>query len=818
MSEWTEALRARLADLRDAWRAIRRTPLQTATMIVSLAIGSTLTVLMFGVVNAMIGGAMPGMRDQSRLVRLGVTVPGFRGPRSPTMEEFRLMPSTVGGLQGVGSELSWRFSARINDRAVALQGRFVSGSYFSVLGTDAVAGRLIQPSDDAPGAAPVAVIGHQLWQRGFGGDATAIGTTIQIGTSTYELIGVLPPRFVGIDVGDFGETSDDRGQIWLPMREMWTYPDYRAGFVRRTSGLGYVVGPRMIGRLAAGLNQREAEAKAQDILPSLAAAGHEAIGVRLRPYTLLPSSDPYQTTAFIGVLMSVPFIVLGIACANVAGIQLARAATRTHEISIRMSLGASRYRVARLIAVETGIIAFLAGGLGWLVATQALRFAGDVLPFPVIPDWRVLMFATVLPLVTSLTAGFAPAWRATGVNVLSGLRLAPRIAAAGHARLRRAVVIAQVALSVLLLVVATTLGRSILSLDAAVGPLQEDVLVAAMRVGDLGFDASQSRAVRTSLADSIAALPGVTAVAVSGAAEPFTGGTGACWANPAATDLMSSQVALAVTPTYFSTLGLAVRRGRAFIDSDRDGVVVVNTAFLARLPHATEALGSPVRLSGSPGSGAQLAQIIGVIDDGYERMPGGQSRPRCYVPLHPTASGDYFSIYARSPVAATLEPHVQRILGRLDPRLAPREIGTLAALIRTRYNWLYMIAEALAAVSLIALVLSAVGLFALMSYSVSQRTSEFGIRIALGAHPRRIALGVLRQSLGLTLTGTIIGVAAALPIAAILADGVLSTISWHDPVAPVAVAAILLVVSILATLWPTSRAWRIDPIEALRMD
>ena len=806
------------ADLRDAWRAIRRTPLQAATMIVSLAIGSTLTVLMFGVVNAMIGGAMPGMREHDRLVRVGVRVAGFRGPRTTTMDEFRLLPAAVEGLQGVAGELTWRFSTGINGRAAALQGRFVSGNYFSILGTEAAAGRLILPSDDAPGSAPVAVIGHQLWQRSFGGDPNAIGTTIHIGPGTYELIGVLPPRFVGLDVGDLGETSDDRGQIWLPMREMWTYPDYAPAFVRRPSSLGYAVGPRLVGRIANGLSRPEAEAKAQSIVPAIAAAGHayEAIGIRLAPFNLLPSSDPYQTALFIGVLMSVPFIVLGIACANVAGIQLARAAGRTHEISIRMSLGASRYRVSRLIAVETGVIAFIAGGLGWLVATQALRFAGDILPFAVIPDGRVLLFAIVLPLVTSLVAGFAPAWRATGINVLSGLRLAPRTAAASHSRLRRVVVMAQVALSVLLLVVATTLGRSIVSLDTAVGPLQEDVFVAAMRFADLGFDANRVHEVRTRLTESVAGLPGVAAVAVTGSAEPFRGGTGMCWANPAATDIGSSYMALAVTPSYFSTLGLVVRRGRAFTANERDGVVVVNEAFLARFPDPTQVLGSVVRLSRPQGS-AQLAHVIGVVDNGFERMPTGQPRPRCYLPLDPAATGD-FSIFVKSPRATTLEPDVQRLLARLDPRLAPREFGTVAALIRIRYNPLYWITEALAAVSLIALVLSAIGLFALMSYSVSQRTSEFGIRIALGAHPARIAAGVLRQSLMLTLTGTIIGVAAALPIAAILADAVMTTISWRDPGPAAAVATVLLVVSTLATLAPTSRAWRVDPVEALRMD
>ena len=795
-------------------------------MTVSLAIGSTLTVLMFGVINAMIGGVMPGVRDSDRLVRLSIDASKERRPRSLSMDEFRQLPSAVGGLEAVAGELRWRFSASINGRAVALPGTFVTGAYFSVLGTNAVAGRLILPSDDQPEAAPVVVIGHQLWQRNFGGAPNAIGATIHIGTGTYQVIGVLPPRFVGGDIGDFGETSDDRGQLWLPMREMWTYPNYRAAYILSPRGGGpgdsaarvsFVVGPGMIGRLAAGLSQSQAETRAQDILPALAAVGHGAGRVRLTSFTLLPSSDLFQTTMFIGVLMAVPFIVLGIACANVAGIQLARAAARTHEISIRMSLGASRYRIARLIAVETGVIAFIAGAFGWLLATQGLRFAGDVLPFAVIPDGRVLMFATVLSPVISLVAGFAPAWRATGVNVLSGLRLAPRVAAATHSRLRRVVVMAQVALSVLLLVITTMLGQSIALLGSAVGPLQEDVFVAGMRFGDLGFDSSRSREVRTSVTESVAALAGVTDVAVIGSSDPFRSGTGLCWGNPTRTDVGSASPSLAVTPTFFSTLGVSVRRGRPLTNADSDGVVIVNEAFTALLPDSTDPLGTMVRIGGAPGSVAQLAQIIGVVDDGYERLPRGRASPRCFVPLRPAATGD-FTIFARSTFAATLEPQVQRILARIDPRLAPREIGTLAALIRLRYRWLYWITEALGAVSLIAVVLAAVGLFALMSYSVSQRTSEFGIRIALGAHPARVAFGVLRESLALTIAGTVIGAAAALPIAAILGDGVLATISWRDPGPPAAVAAVLLAVAILATLSPTTRAWRVDPVEALRMD
>jgi putative ABC transport system permease protein len=803
------------ADVRDAWRAIRHTPLQTATIVVSLTIGSTLTVLMFGVVNAMLGGSMPGVRDRDRLVRLGVERAAEKHSSGFTMGEFRRFPASVPGLESFGGELSWRFSASINGRAVATDGMFVSGAYFSVLGTGAALGRLIEPADDGPGAAPVVVIGHEIWQRQFGGDLGAIGTSIRIGTGTYQVVGVLPALFVGIDSGDFGETVDERSQLWLPMSQMWVYPDYRAARVDRA------VGPRMIGRLAHGMSPRSAEAQAQGIVTAVGqadSAGFMPVRARLVPFLLLPMSRPLQITAFITVLMGVPFIVLGIACANVAGIQLARAVGRTHEISIRMSLGASRLRVARTVAVETGLMALIAGVLAWAIASQTLRLAGNVLPFAVVADARVFLFAMLLPLGIALAAGFAPAWRATGVNVLSGLRLGPRVGRTASRRLRRVVVIGQVALSVLLLVVASLLIRSIASLGSSIGPLQDGVLVAYVGFSDLEFDANRSRQLRSTVAEEVSRLPGVAQVAVSTSSGLFRGGAGVCWGDPRSEDMWKATTAVAVTPAFFRTLGLTVRRGRALTDADREGVVVVNEAFMAQLLNGAGGVGSIVKVRREYGSrSSHLADIVGVVEDSYERVPRGAARPRCYVAMDPGWAGD-FTIFARADAASALAPSVQRILFDIDPRLSAREIGTVSALVRERYRWLYWITDGLSVVSLIALVLSAVGLFALMSYSVSQRTNEFGIRLALGAVPRNITSGVLRESLALTLTGTALGLVAAIPVASVLNDAILSSISLRDPVPTATVAILLVVVGVIATLGPAWRVSRIDPVWALRQE
>jgi predicted permease len=807
--EWARATWR--VDIRDAWRALLRTPVQSLTIFACLTIGSTLTVLMFGVVNTMLDGSLPGVRDRDRLVTWGVVRNRDSGRRGAlTMGEFRRLPDAVPGFDSFGGELSWRFSATVNGRALFADGRFVTGGYFRTLGTYATAGRLIGPEDDRSGAAAVAVVSESFWRRHFDADSSRLGTAIRVGTGTYQIVGVLPRGFVGLDGGDPGELSDERGEIWLPMREMWSYAGYGAAQVDRA------VGPRMIGRLEDGLSTEQAGERAQAALSAVAGSG---VTPRFAPFTL--GADADEAPLLVATLMFVPFAVLAIACANVAGVQLARAVARTHEIAIKVSLGASRRRVVRGLAIETGIVAAAAAAVAWIASTRVLSLSEHVLPFAVNADVNVFVFSALLPMGITLVAGLVPAWRATGFDVLSGLRLGPRAGRSASRRLRQCVVAAQVAMSVLLLMSAGYLIRSAQLLPNAIGPLRTDIVVANIGFFDLGLEPDRIREIRTSLTERVAALPGVTSSAVANAA--LTGGPGLCWtgSSPTATtnDMLRGGVHLAAgtSATYFSTVDARFLQGRAFRAGERRGVVVINDAFAAELRRSGDALGATIRIQPSWNSPSELATVVGIVADSYERAPRGTPKARCYVPLADDWASS-FTIFARTGNAPIVIEETRRSLASIDRRLSPASIGTIEDLLWEQYRSLRGVAGALAAASAMALLLAAVGLFGVMAHGASERSHEFGVRMALGAPSTSITSHVLRESLAITMTGAAIGFVASIPLAVIFKDAILSTISWHDPVPPAIVVGVLVCVGVVATLLPAMRIARIDPVRALRQE
>jgi predicted permease len=799
-------------DARDAWRSLCRTPLQSAAILVCLGIGSALTVVVFAIVNAMLGGDMPGIRQQRQLVRLGVERATDHRVAYLSMGAFRALPGELPGLQSTAAELSWRFSTSIDGRAVPADGLFVAGRYFSTLGTTAAIGRLIGPADDRLDAPPVVVLGYAFWQRQFDGRPDVIGTTIHVGTGVYRVIGVTPDRFVGLEIGSLGETTDDRAAIWLPMAQMWVYPDYLAARVNNA------VGPRLVARLAPGLSAEQAEARAQALVPwfrQLGALYSDASVIRLEPYRLIPTTQAAKIALLVSLLMSVPLVVLGIACANVAGVQLARAVGRTHELAIRVSLGATRRRLVRLLLIETCLVSLAAGALAWGAAVVALRFAGDVLPFAVAADTRVLVFAIGLPLGVTVLAGFLPAWRATGINVQSGLQLGPRVGRIASPRFRRTVVISQIALSVALLVTTGLLVRSLQLLPTTIGQPTTDVLTASVRFSDLGFSAAQEQYVRRTIVDRLASRPDVTAVALSGSSL-LEGGDGACWSAADKVTVSGWDIRLAktVTPNFFNLLPIAVRQGRAFGPGEQEGIAVVNEAFLAELPDPRAAVGSQIRIQ-RHGAPSTVAQIIGVVEASYERFPRGEPRPLCYLPMETSAAGG-FTLFARSRNASALVPDVEHVLASIDPRLAAPEIGTIADIIARRYRWLMWLTTAIAGYSLTAVLLAAVGLFGVVAYGASLRTHEFGVRLALGARPADLAGTVLRESLGITWAGVAIGVILAVPVGPFVRSLALPNIQWLDPMAALEVVALLTLVSLVAALMPLRRVTTLDPVAALR--
>ena len=816
-SEWART--GWRADARDAWRAISRTPLQSMTIVVCLALGSTLTVVMFGVMNALLGGRLPGVEDQRQLVRVLLERPlpfdppsaaGIRwGSRHVTQREWERAPASLDGFQAFGAEGQWRIPAVVGEEAVSAEGRFVSSGYFTTLGTRPVLGRLLDDRDDWLGAPPAAVISHAFWLRHFGGGPDALGAVLTIGDVPFPVVGVLPAGLVGLDIGDLDQTTADRAAIWLPFSQTWIKSSSQAAQDTQSS-------IRIVGRLAPGLDLEQAEAGIQRVA-SLMAGDGEPARMRLRPFQLVWIPELRDQMTFLAFMMGAPILVLGIACANVAGIQLARASGRTHELAIRGSLGASRGRIVRLLVLETGCLAVLACTIALLAATAALRFADLVLPFPVLVDGRVLAFAAGLPIVVTLATGFAPAWRATGFDVQSGLRLGPRVGRAASPRLRRAVVLVQVTLSVFLLMAAAHLARLVLALPASIGAPHEDVVAADVTFLEADVPAATEWQRRRSVLEQIEALPGVSSAALLGQSGLLgSSAEFSCVSGPGVLPGPAAP-AVAVTPGYFQVLHLRTRSGRLFSHEDREGVVV-NEAFVKRLRQDVNPLATTVTVEHAASGTSSIRPIVGVVEDSYERAPRGLARPRCYLLMEAAGEGG-FTILAQSPGAA-LVPAIGRLLYGMRPQPHVSEVATVADILWSRYRSLYLIAAGLTLAGAVALLLTAIGLFAVLSYVVSLRTGEFGVRLALGARPGSLVRRVVRESLVLVGAGTAIGLILAIPMTQLITSELLTTVtpSWQDPVPPAIVCGMLLLTGGLASLVPGWRVARVDPVAALRQE
>jgi predicted permease len=535
--------------------------------------------------------------------------------------------------------------------------------------------------------------------------------------------------------------------------------------------------------------------------------------LRLRPLnvSIMDVDEPIALALLLGLLAGVPLVVLGIACANVAGIQLAKAIGRTHELAVRTALGASRLRIARLLAFETALAATAAAVVAWTAGRALLTWSAAVLPIAPRADRRLLFFAAGLPIAVTFAAGLLPAWRATGLDVLAGLRSGARVGRAASARLRRGVVAAQVTLSVALLLIAAALAAGLFNLPDSVGPLHDDVLTAEVAFADLAFDEHRQREARTIIVSRVRAIPGVESVALS-PSRLFrsSGGDGNCWPGSGPRPANLGDLSRIVTPEFFEILRIPLRAGRTFQPGEDADAVIVNDSFRRGLPNPQAPLGAAV----SVGRG-QVARVIGVVADSYERYPTGAAEPRCYLPWDEARAGA-FAMFIRTHQPDATAPLIRRALREIDPRLAPTEIGTVADLARVYYRDLLAVTNALLVAGTIAISLAAIGLFGVLSYGAAERTREFGIRLALGGRPADIRRAIVGESLLVVGLGASAGILmAGGPIVWLMSQG-LRTLSLSDPWLWLTVTAVLLLVTLGALARPLRSVSRLNPLIALR--
>lgn len=804
-----------LQDLRYALRKLRTSPGFTIAALASLALGIGATTAIFSVVNGVLLKPLP-YGDPDALVMVWE----HNLPRG-------LARNTVSPANFIG----WSEQASVFDSLAALFETsatvtgggepervglvFASATLFPLLRVQPVIGRPYTSDEDREGAPDVALLGHGFWQRRFGGEPGVIGRALTINGQPVTVIGVLPDGF-GFDLPvKFGWTGTQ--DVWVPFQ-------FGAG-ARSFSGR-YL---QVVGRLSSGVTVRQA----QDRMSALASRFAQDFperqtgwGVNVVPLDEQLVGDVRK--ALVLILGAVTLVLL-IACANVANLLLTRSIDRRKELTLRAALGATRAATVRQLLVESLVLAAAGGVLGaWLAwsAVEALVALSPDIPRleQVTVDGAVLGFALMVSVITGLLFGLAPALRGSQVELGAALKEGGARAGGGTAvsRARNGLVVAEVGLSIVLLVGAALLIRSLTrQLEAGVGIKTERIVLADVQLPGSAYPEARERArVFESLVERAQALPGVESA--SAVTFPPLSGAGSAtgfWVNdrpiPAQGEKPAADIRW-VHRDYHRTLGIALLAGRLFDRTDAEGTplrVVVNRHFAESFWPGESAIGKSISM---PWGDTLVAEIIGVVEDVRHNGPRTEIRPMIYWHHPQFHSFNFMTLVVRTasdrmPIAPALRAEVQAV----DPNLPIYNVRTMESTLSETLARARLATLSLGFFALIALTLAGVGVYGVLAYSVSQRTREFGIRMAVGAAEQTLVLLVLKQGLRLVAIGLVIGTAAALAASRVL-SGLIFEIGTTDPLSFLGAAAVLSAAALLACYLPARRATRVDPVVALR--
>ena len=805
--------------IQDLWfgaRMLRKSPTFTLAAVLALALGVGANTTVFTWLKSVLLEPLPGVAEGHRLVTLSVGR-GAGGGYSTRYRDYLYYRDHSRLFSGLTAYELTPVNLALGGRPeIALAG-VVTADYFATLGVRPALGRWFRPDEgQGVGAHPVAVLSDPLWRRRFGGDRAALGRTVSLDRHPYTVIGVAPADFHG----SYGGIAQE---LWVPIAQE---PELVAGGDQISNGR-YPV--QITGRLRPGVTIARVQAELDLLSRQLAQAFPDHAGWREIAYPLAKSQRGFTSSlvAPVEVLMAVVLVVLVISCLNVANLLLARALMRRREITIRLAVGANRGRLLRQLLTESLLLAALGEAAGVAVAALAARTLPALLPPIGVPlgfnlglDSRVLLFSATITAVAVMLFGLAPALQAAGIDASSALKDENAAVTGGrrHASLRDGLVVAQLGLSLTTLVAAGLVGKSLVqSLARRPAFESHNLLLTSFDLFLGGYDRERGSEFYRELLQRVQALPGVRAASLTDYAPLGLSGGGNV--SPVEVpgyvpkpDEEKSVVLDAVGPRYLGTMGIGVVAGRDFDAQDRRGtlpVVIVNESFARRFFPGGSALGRHCKVAGIDRA------VVGVMRDYRYRTLEDDPEPELLVPFQQDYRTKMTLVVRTAGEPSGLLPALRRTAAALDPGLVSFETMTGEQRLGSSLFAQRLATQLLTALGLLATVLSAVGLFGVMSYFVGQRPREIGIRMALGARRGQVLRMVLGRGLRLMLGGIAVGVVAAGAVSRLL-QSVLYGVSPLDPLVFTGVAAALAAVAPLACYLPARRAAWMDPFAALR--
>jgi predicted permease len=810
---------------------ILKNPTFSAIAVLSLALGIGANTTIFTVVNALLLNPLP-VKDISRLVQMDtvdtktmVTQANATklGMSYPNFQDYERQNQVFTGLTCVsGGPLTWSGGAEPQ----RIFGLLVSANYFDVLGVHPALGRFFLPDEDKkPGGNNVAVLSHSLWSNKFGSDPNLIGKTITLNATPYTVIGVGPRGFKG------NFTLVPAELVWIPTS---MYTQALAGFFRDNFNDRRFLSNLVVGRLKTGVSLSQAEASLKTMALHLESEYPKDNGGRSVALTPLAdaavgTNNSDQIKLASGLMMGIVGLVLLIACVNLANLLLAQAAHREKEISVRAALGASRGRLLRQMLTESVVLSFLAGIVGLGIAYGGRTALWSFRPpfigkndIDLALDSHVLLFTLSIALLTALLIGIAPAIKSAKPDLIEVLKIGGRGGTVSWTRspLRSMLVVSEIALALVALIGAGLFIRSMQNAQRIdPGFESEKLFMMAFDLGALHYEEGRAQEFFRAAVERAKAVPGVEAATVA-SNFPLGGGFERTVFPEGQDEASGYRGTLTqlndVTPSFFEALRIPLVRGRIFNDSDRQNTVqvaVINEAMVKQYWPNTDPLGKRFHFFGEPA----LREVVGVVRNTVVEQIGEEPQPVIYMPITQD-----FSPAATLQVRTTGRPQgvigtVRGQLQSLDTNVAITNVQTIQEIMRQGLWAPRMGAGLLTVFGGLALILAAVGVYGVLSYSVSQQTREIGIRMSLGAQQSQVLRLVIGQGIRLAVAGLVLGLLAAFGLMRVLSS-LLIGVSAHDPIAFGGVSLVLVSAAILACYIPARRATKVDPIIALRYE